>query len=315
MLIIVLLRLVLLLPMLLGLSALTFLAMHMIPGDLALLLVGPEGVHNPVVLENIRREYGLDRPLVVQYGAWLGKVVRGDFGDSLRLRVPVLDEIARRLPLTLELSFLSVCFGLLLGGTIGALAALRGGRWAIFGRVFAVLGVAVPNFLLGTLLILLGARFLPFLPTLQYVPFTEDPAQHLLGLLYPVVALGTGLSAAIAENSQAAVAEAMGLDHVRVGRAKGLTERSVVSGHVLRNAAIPLITVVGLQAAYLLGGTIIVETVFALPGLGRLALSAVTLRDYPLMQGIVLVVATMVLLANLAADLAYGLVDPRVRVG
>lgn len=315
MVVVVLRRLALLVPMLLGLSALTFLAMHLIPGDLALLLVGPEGVRDPVVLENIRREFGLDQPLFVQYGAWLGKVARGDFGDSLRLRVPVLAEIVRRLPLTLELAFLAIVFGTVLGGIVGGLAAMRGGWWAVFGRGFAVLGVAIPNFLLGTLLILLGTRYLPFLPTLQYVSFGEDPARHLLGLLYPVVALGFGLAAAFAENTRSAVAEAMSLDHVRVGRAKGLAERAVISGHVLRNAAIPLITVVGLQAAYLLGGTIIVETIFALPGLGRLALSAVTLRDYPLMQGIVLVVATMVLVANLAADLAYGLADPRVRAG
>lgn len=315
MLAIVLRRLAFLAPMLLGLSALTFLAMHLIPGDLALLLVGPEGVQDPAVLANIRREYGLDLPLVVQYGAWLGKIARGDFGDSLRLRVPVLGEIGRRLPVTLELAALSVLFGLALGGPIGALAALRGGWWGALGRSFAILGVAVPNFLLGTLLILLGTRYLPFIPALEYVSFGDDPGRHLLGLLYPVVALGTGLAATIAENTRAAVAEAMHLDHVRVGRAKGLAERRVVSGHVLRNAAIPLITVVGLQAAYLLGGTIIVETIFALPGLGRLALSAVSLRDYPLMQGIVLVVATMVLLANLVADLAYGLADPRLRAG
>ncbi len=315
MLAIVLRRLAFLVPMLLGLSMLTFLAMHLIPGDLALLLVGPEGVRDPTVLANIRREYGLDQPLVVQYGAWLAKIARGDFGDSLRLRVPVLAEILRRLPITLELAGLSVLFGVALGGPIGALAALRGGGWAVLGRGFAILGVAVPNFLLGTLLILLGARYLPFIPALEYVAFGDDPRRHLLGLLYPVVALGTGLAATIAENARAAVAEALYLDHVRVGRAKGLTERRVVTGHILRNAAIPLITVVGLQAAYLLGGTIIVETIFALPGLGRLALSAVSLRDYPLMQGIVLVVATMVLLANLAADLAYGLADPRLRAG
>lgn len=308
-------RFALLPPMLLGLSAVTFLAMHLIPGDMALLLVGPEGVADPVVLANIRREYGLDRPLVVQYAIWLGNATRGDFGDSLRLRVPVLAEIGRRIPVTLELAGLAIGFGLVVGGPIGILAALRGGWWGAMGRGFAVLGVAVPNFLLGTLLILLGTRYLPFIPALQYVAFGEDPVRHLLGLIYPVVALGTGLAAVIAENTRAAVAESIGQDHVRVGRAKGLAERKVVSGHVLRNAAIPLITVVGLQAAYLLGGTIIVETVFALPGLGRLALSAVTLRDYPLMQGIVLVVAMMVLLANLVADVAYGVADPRVRVG
>jgi len=307
-------RLVFLIPLLFGLTLLTFLAMHLIPGDLAVLLIGPDGVQDPETLANIRREYGLDRPLVYQYGVWLGKVVQGDFGESLRLHVPVLGEILRRLPVTVELTVLSMIYAILLGGVIGILAALRGRWWALIGRGFTILGVAVPNFFVGTLLILLGARYLPFIPTLQYVSFTDNPGRHLLGMIYPVLALGTGLAAVIAENTRAAVAETMSLEHVQVGRAKGLAERSVVARHILRNALIPLITIIGVQAAYLLGGTIIVESIFALPGLGRLALSAVNLRDYPLMQGIVVVVATMVLLANLLADVTYALVDPRIRV-
>ncbi len=191
-------RVALLIPILLGLSVLTFVAMHLIPGDLAVLLIGPEGVQDPVVLANIRREYGLDRPLVVQYGAWFGKVVRGDFGTSLRLHVPVLDEIVRRLPVTLELALLSIGYAVVVGGTVGVLAAIRGGWWALVGRGFTIFGVAVPNFLLATLLVLFGARYLPAIPTLEYVLLAADPGRHLLGLLYPVVALGTGLAAVVA---------------------------------------------------------------------------------------------------------------------
>lgn len=307
-------RLVMLVPVLLGISVLTFVAMHLIPGDLATLLVGPEGVQDPEVLNNIRQKYGLDQPLAVQYFKWLGNVLRGDFGDSLRLGVPVINEILRRLPLTLELTLFAMVFALILGGTLGLLAATIGGAWRWIAQVFAIGGTAIPNYFLATLFILYGAEVIPWIPSLQYASFSDDPVQHLKSLIYPTVALGTGLAAIIAENTRAAVIEVMRQDFVRVARAKGLSEGTVRIRHVLRNGAIPIITVTGLQIGYLLGGTIITETVFALPGLGRLALSAATLRDYPLMQGIVLVVATLVLLTNLLADVAYSLVDPRIRV-
>lgn len=308
-------RLAALLPILLGISVLTFGAMHMIPGDLATVLVGPDGVQDPVVLENIRREYGLDQPLIVQYGRWLGKTLQGDFGNSLRLGVPVSDEILRRLPLTVELALLALTFGLLIGVPLGTLAATSRRGWGWLVQTFTIGGVAVPNYLLGTLLILYGGMFLPWIPALQYVSFAEDPRRHLLGLIYPTIALGTSFAAVIAENTRAAMAESLSQEYVRVARAKGLRERIVLSRHVLRNGLIPIITVTGLQAGQLLGGTIITETIFALPGIGRLALSAVQLRDYPLMQGIVITIATVVLLTNLTADVIYGLVDPRVRVG
>ena len=307
-------RFVLLIPILLGLSVLTFVAMHLIPGDLAVVLIGPDGVQDPVALANIRREYGLDQPLIVQYGRWLGNVVQGDFGNSLRLKVPVLDEILRRLPVTIELALLSTLGALIVGGAVGVLAAAGGRWWGLAGRVFTVVGLAVPSFFLGTLLILYGGRYVSVIPTLQYVPISEDPWQHLLGMIYPVVALSLGLAAVIAENTRAAVTETMRQEYVRVARAKGLADRRVLLAHILRNGLIPIITITGVQAGFLLGGTIIIETIFALPGLGRLALSAVSLRDYPLMQGIVLMIATMVLLTNLVADLAYALVDPRIRI-
>ena len=308
-------RLALLVPVLLGISLLTFVALHLIPGDTAVLLVGQEAAQDPEVLANIRRQYGLDKPLLVQYGLWLSQAARGDLGTSLRMKVPVRDEILRRLPLTAEIALFSVGYALVVGGTLGVLAATRGRGWALAARGYTLLGVAVPAFFLATLLVLFGGRYLPFIPTLQYVSFAEDPRRHLLGLIYPVVSLGTGLAAVIAENTWSAVGEVQRLDHVRVARAKGLRERTVVVQHVLRNALIPIVTVAGLQTAFLLGGTVIVETIFALPGLGRLAFSAISLRDYPLMLGIVLVVAALVVLTNLVADLLYALLDPRIRVG
>lgn len=307
-------RLVMLVPILLGVSMLTFGAMHLIPGDLAVALLGVDNAQDPVALENIRHKYGLDQPVPVQYVKWLGNVLQGDFGDSLRLHVPVLNEILRRLPLTAELALMSIVFGLVVGGTIGTVAAVKGGIWDVIGRSYIMVGVAVPSFFLGTILILYGSRYLTFIPTLQYVGFREDPKTHLLVMIYPVISLGTGLAAVIAENTWSAVSETMTLEHVRVARAKGLSERSVVIRHIVRNALIPITTVTGLQMAFLLGGTIIIETIFAMPGLGRLAFSAINLRDYPLMQGIVLFIAAMVVLANLVADLTYALFDPRIRV-
>lgn len=308
-------RVVLLLPILFGVSVLTFLAMHLMPGDLAVLLIGQDGAQDPVALANIRKAYGLDQPLIVQYLVWLGKVVRGDFGVSLRLHVPVLDEIVRRLPLTLEIAALAIIFGLLVGGGVGILAATRGRAWGVFGRVFTLGGVAVPSFVLATILLLVGSRYIPFIPTLEYASLRENPGRHFLSLIYPVIALGSGLAAVIAENMRASMEEVLSAEYVRVGRAKGLRERVVLLRHVLPNALIPIVTITGLQATSLIGGTIIIESIFALPGLGRLALSAVSWRDYPLMQGIVLVVATLVVLCNLAADLAYAWFDPRIRLG
>lgn len=303
-----------LIPILLGVSMLTFGAMHLIPGDLAVALLGVDNAQDPAALENIRRKYGLDQPVPVQYVKWLGNVLQGDFGESIRLRVPVLNEIVRRLPLTAELALMSVVFGLVVGGTLGTLAAVKGGIWDFIGRTYILAGVAVPSFFLGTILILYGGRYISFIPTLQYVGFREDPKTHLLVMIYPVISLGTGLAAVIAENTWSAVSETMNLEHVRVARAKGLRERAVVVRHIVRNALIPITTITGLQMAFLLGGTIIIETIFAMPGLGRLAFSAINLRDYPLMQGIVLFIAAMVVLANLLADLAYALFDPRIRV-
>jgi peptide/nickel transport system permease protein len=308
-------RLASLVPVLLGVSFLTFMALQLVPGDTAVLLIGQEAAQDPEVLANIRRQYGLDRPLLVQYGLWVANAARGDFGTSLRLKVPVRDEILRRLPLTAEIAALSMLYALALGVTLGTLAATRGRLWAAIVRGYTLLGVTIPSFFLATLLVLYGTRLLPFVPSLQYVSFAEDPRRHLLGLIFPVLSLGTGLAAVIAENTWSAVNEAMGLDHVRVGRAKGLRERTVLVQHVLRNALIPIVTVAGLQTAFLLGGTVITETIFALPGLGRLAFSAISLRDYPLMLGIVLVIATLVVLTNLAADLLYTVLDPRIRVG
>jgi len=306
-------RLALAVPTVFGVTLITFLVIRALPGDVAQVLVGVEGKPDPEVLENIRRSLGLDQPLPIQYLRWLGQVARGDLGVSIAQKVPVREEIFRRLPVTLELAALSSLVALGLGMPLGLAAALRGGLvdWAV--RSFNVLAIAVPNFFLATLMLLFGARFLPFITTFEYVPLTADPLRNLVGMAYPALALGAGLAAVVAENARAAALEVRGAEYIAVARAKGLGPWAILGRHLLPNALIPVVTVSGLQVTALLGGAIIIETIFGLPGIGRLAFTSVNLRDYPMVQGVVLVVAVMVVLANLAVDLIYGLVDPRVK--
>ncbi|MBI3980001.1 MAG: ABC transporter permease [Chloroflexi bacterium] len=307
-------RLVLLIPVLWGVTLITFAVMRVVPGDFATMVLGPEMAQgDPKALENIRSSLGLDRPLPVQYLDWLVRAMQGDLGVSLSMKVPVWSEIVRRLPVTAELAFLSVLFGLVWGIPLGVVAATRKGIWDVIGRAVTIVGVSIPNFFLGTILILLGAIYLKFIPTFEYVPFYEDLGRNLLSMLYPTIALGTGLVASVAQNTRAATLETMDQEYVRVARAKGLRERTVVYRHILKNALIPVITVVGLQMAFLLGGTVIIETIFALPGIGRLTITAINLRDYVVVQSVVLVIAAIVVVVNLVTDLAYAMVDPRIR--
>ena len=307
-------RFALMVPVLLGVTLMTFVVMRVIPGDFAVLMLGPDvAEHDPQALQNIRASMGLDRPLPVQYVDWLARAAQGDLGRSMTLKVPVRDEILRRVPVTAELAILAVVFGLVLGIPIGVAAATRRGVWDVIGRAVTVLGVSVPSFFLGTILILAGALYITWIPTFEYVSFTQDPWRNLVAMLYPTISLGAGMVATIAENTRAATLETLDQEFVRVARAKGLAERSVVYGHVLQNSLIPVITVVGLQFAFLLSGTVIIETIFGLPGLGRLTITAINQRDYVLVQGLVLFIAVIVVVMNLVTDLAYAFVDPRVR--
>jgi peptide/nickel transport system permease protein len=308
-------RLLWVMPTILGMTLVTFVIMRMLPGDVAVVMVGIEGRQDPQVLENIRRSLGLDQPLPVQYVHWLVRTLQGDWGTSVAQKVAVRDEILRRLPVTLELAFLSALVALISGVPLGLVAALRRGivDWLV--RGFNVVAIAVPNFFLGTLMLLFGARFLPFITAFEYIPPTVDPIRNLISMSYPALALGAGLAAVIAENTRAAILEVRGADYITLARAKGLGPGAVVTGYLLRNALIPVVTVSGLQVTALLGGTIVIETIFGLPGIGRLMFTAVNLRDYPMVQGIVLVVATMVVVTNLLVDLLYAFVDPRVRYG
>lgn len=307
-------RLLLLIPVLLGITLLSFAIINILPGDVAVAMMGVEGVNaGPEALDLIRKDLGLDRPLHVQYLAWLGGVLRGDFGKSLALKVAILPEILRRLPVTFELAVLSVGFGLLLGAPLGIAAALRGGVWDWLSRGVVSVGIGIPSFFIATLLLLFVAPNTPWIPTFNFVPFTRDPLHNVLSLLFPAFSIGLGMAMTIAENTRSAVLDVMRQDYVTVARAKGLSRNLVLWRHILKNAGIPIISVIGLQTAFIFSGTIIIENIFSLPGLGKLAINGINLRDYPLVQGVLVFMATAVVLINLATDLLYSVIDPRIR--
>ena len=305
-------RLTLLLPVVLGITMVSFVVISVIPGDVVDVIVGFQPDIPAEQLEQMRSELGLDRPLPLRYLSWLGGVLQGDFGTSLSLNVEILPEILRRLPTTVELAVLSVVFGLALGAPLGTLAAIRGGAWDWATRVMVTLGTAIPSFVTATLLLLFVAPHTPWIPIFSYVPFTEDPIRHLLGMVFPVVALGIAMAVGIAENARSAVLDVMGQEYVTTAYAKGLRGRTVIWRHVLKNASIPIISVLGLQIASLLSGVVIIESIFSLPGLGKLMVTGVSHRDYPLVQGVLLFTAMATVIVNLITDLMYAFADPRI---
>jgi len=325
-------RLAQLIPVLLGVSVLVFLGMHLVPGDVAQLLVGEKGT--AADLARIRQQLGLDRPLYVQYGRFLAGAVRGDFGASIRTRQPVIWEIGQALPLTLELSFAALLFAVVVGLAVGVVAARRPhGPVDTTAMVGVLVGVSMPVFWTGILLLLVFGGVLGWLPLggmvdegMMFRRITGLPLldglltgnlalveSNLRHLVLPAVALGATSMATIARMSRSTMLEVLGLDYVRTARAKGVAEPRVVRSHALRNALLPIVTLIGLQLGLLLSGAVLTETIFALPGLGRLAITSVLARDYPVVQGVVLIAATIFVLANLAVDVLYAYLDPRIR--
>jgi peptide/nickel transport system permease protein len=306
---------VVVLPTLLGISILVFGAMHLIPGNFVDIAIGIGPDVSPEQREAIAARYGLDAPLPVQYMRWLGNLVTGDLGESLRSGKPVAGEILNRLPATLELALLATVVSLVIAIPAGIVAAVnRGGVSDVLLRVIGLLGLSIPNFLIATFLILFVSTRWPVLPTTGFVPLGEDMVGNLKSLTLPAISLGALLAASVMRMMRSAVLEELGKDYLTVARAKGLSSRAVVMRHAVRNALVPVITVVGIQAGYLLGGTVIVEQIFGIPGIGRLALDAVLARDYPMVQGTTLFIAAAFVAMNMLADVVYGLVDPRIRV-
>ena len=305
-------RLLAMVPVLLLVSMVIFFLIHLTPGDPVDVMLGEEATVE--ARDALRRELGLDRPLPLQYALWLGRVVQGDLGRSIRSNQPVSEAILQRLPITLELSALAMLISLTIALPAGIIAAVRRNSNAdVASTVFSLIGVSMPNFLLAVLLIYLLSLQLRLLPPLGYVSPTEDLGANLKGMIMPALTLGTALAAVVARLTRSSLLEVLNQDYVRTAWAKGLRERVVIQRHVMKNSLIPVVTVVGLQLGNLLGSAIVTETIFALPGVGRLVIDSIFQRDFPLVQGVVLYLALMFLLINLVVDLMYAYLDPRIR--
>ncbi len=305
---------VLLVPILLGVSVVVFTLIRLIPGDATLLAIGVDQRITPEQRALVRKSYGLDQPQPVQYAKWMGHVLKGDLGKSLRTRRPLTQELKLRLPVTAQLALMAGLLGTIPAVAVGVLAAVRRNSWLDYvATIVTLLGISVPNFLLATILVLVFSFWLQWLPPIGYIPFRDNPIQNLKDMLLPAVSLSLPFAAVMMRNTRSAVLEALSQDHVQVARAKGLQDRVVLVRHVLKNASIPIITIGGIQLATLLGGTVIIEQIFGLPGIGRYIYDAIANRDYPVVQGVTLVMATIFVLVSLCVDILYAFMDPRLR--
>jgi peptide/nickel transport system permease protein len=305
-------RLAFTIPMLVVVSFCVFSLIVLVPGDPAIALAGENP--DPEQIAAVRERLGLNDPFLLQFWHWFADAIRGDLGQSLFSSQSVAEAVFGRLPVTLSLAGLSLVVALVVGVGVGVVAGMRPGSWVDRVATFAAsLGVAVPYFWVGMLLVLLLAINLTVFPAVGYTPITENPLSWFLHLVLPAAALGLAPAAVIARQTRAAMSGVLQEDYVRTATAKGLPPARVVGKHALKNAALPVVTAFGLEASRLIGGTVVIEQLFALPGLGSLAYSSVFARDFPMVQGVLLVVAAMVLLINLIVDLSYGYFNPRIR--
>jgi len=297
-----------------GLSLLVFLMLRLVPGTVVEQLIGADAVVKPEMVAELKRFFGLDQPWWRQYATWMGGLAHGDLGTSWRTGKPVVALILERLPVTIELTSLAVAFALLIGIPTGILSATRRDQ-AIDNvtRVGTLVGLSVPVFWQGTMLILFFSIYLRWMPPLMWVDFFADPRRNLTIMLLPALCLGTASAANIARTTRVCMLDVLRSEYIRTAAAKGLTGRLVILKHALKNALIPIVTVAGLQVGILLGGTVVVEEVFTLPGIGRLVLWSIYQRDYPLTQSTILFIAVMFMTINLAVDVLYGYLDPRIR--
>jgi peptide/nickel transport system permease protein len=306
-------RLLATVPVLLLVTAGVFALLHLTPGDPVDAMMAESA--DASTKESLRRELGLDRPIAVQYAAWMGRLLRGDLGRSIRNGEPVLENVSRRIRPSLQLALLAMAISLTIAFPVAIASAVRHNTGVDrLGTTFALFGICMPNFLLALLLIFVFGVTLRWLPISGYLDPLEDGWSGLRSLILPAVTLGLALAAVITRTLRSSLLEALAEDYVRTARAKGLSEWVVIRGHVLKNALIPVVTVLGLQLGTLIGGAVITEYVFALPGVGRLVVDAVFARDYPLVQGVILLIALGFIVSNLLVDLLYGYIDPRIRL-
>ncbi len=296
-----------------GVSVLIFLMLRLIPGDAVAIMLGANIDITPERVEALRRQLGLHLPLHQQYAQWLGGVLQGDLGRSVWTGRPVTDEILGRLPVTLQLSAMALAFAIVVAFPIGILAArARGSGADMVVRLASIVGLTLPSFWVGVLLLYVTSIYLPRWHTIGYVPFHEDPLGNLARMALPTFAVSLPMIAVLTRILRSSLLDVLSLDYIRTGKAKGLGSRSLLYKHALRNAMIPVITVIGVQVGYLLSGVVVIEQVFAIPGLGRLVIGAINERNYPLAQGVILVVTVVFVFVNLLVDLAYAWIDPRV---
>ena len=305
-------RIIFIIPVALIVCLMTFMIIHLIPGDPARVLLGEEAT--PQTVAALNKQLGLDQPLPTQFGLWFWQALHGNLGDSIQLQQPVIQAIVQRVPVTAELGLISLLYSLAIAVPLGIYAATHRNTWIDWlVNVLSLLGTAIPGFVLGLLLILFFAVFIRIFPPGGYVPFSDDPLGNIRDLILPVITLGTAAVAGNMRQIRASMIEALSQDYVRTARAKGLPNRKVYYIHALRNAVLPVVTIVGLQVGSIIAGAFIVETIFLWPGVGQLAVNSILSKDYPVVQGVVLMAALSYMTANLLVDVSYVFLDPRIR--
>ena len=311
-------RLLLLPPTLVVVSMLVFLTVRFIPGDVVEIMAAQMSMQSaqgqPIDKEYLRRALGLDEPVHVQYWKWVGKAVRGDLGTSLWSNRSITEEIVNKAPVSIELGIWALVTGLIIALPIGIYSAIRQDTWGDYaGRTFAILCISLPGFWLATVAVVYPAIWWDWSPAIRYIPFTKDPVANMVQFAVPGIIMGASFSGGTMRLMRTMMLEVLRQDYIRTAWAKGLNERVVIMRHAMKNAMLPVVTVVGMSLPMLIAGDVIFEQIFSLPGVGRYLLDAVGRRDYPIICGINLVIATLVLVSNLAVDLAYGWLDPRVQ--
>lgn len=305
-------RLLLVVPTLLLISIMVFCLLRLIPGDVVVLMFEEKAYAQD--LDALRAKLGLDRPVYMQYFTWVGGAVQGDLGESLWTKRPVMEEVTRRLPISLKLATMALTVALCLALPIGILSAMRQDTAKDYAaRSLAIIGLSVPAFWKATLVIVLPSIWFGWTPPLQYTPFAENPWQHFSQFILPAIILGIGPAAGIMRLTRALMLEVLRQDYIRTAWSKGLREQRVVLKHAFKNAVIPVITIVGIQITNIASGAVILETIFGLPGMGRFLVDAISQRDYPVVQGVILLTASITVFANLLVDMTYAYLDPRIR--